>query len=86
LATTEDDDWGDVDVARQLAEQVRGAEVFLYAGDRHLFTETSPATSTSAPRRWSSSGRWTCLPGSTPGADPGRAPYRRTADASGLPE
>jgi len=39
--TMEDDDWGDVDVARQLAVQVEGAEVFLYPGDRHLFTDDS---------------------------------------------
>ena len=41
--TMEDDDWGDVDVARQLGEQVPGAEVFIYPGDRHLFTDDSSA-------------------------------------------
>jgi dienelactone hydrolase len=39
--TMEDDDWGDVDVARQLGTAVPGAEVFLYSGDRHLFTDDS---------------------------------------------
>ena len=39
--TMEDDDWGDVDVARELATAVPGAEVFLYPGDRHLFTDAS---------------------------------------------
>lgn len=33
------DDWGDVDVARQLADTIEGAELFLYRGDRHLFTD-----------------------------------------------
>ena len=41
IHTMEDDDWGDVDVARELAEKVDGAEVFLYPGDRHLFTDDS---------------------------------------------
>jgi dienelactone hydrolase len=41
LHTMEDDDWGDVDVARALAEKVDGAEVFFYPGDRHLFTDDS---------------------------------------------
>ena len=39
LHTMEDDDWGDVDVARSLADAVEGAELFLYPGDRHLFTD-----------------------------------------------
>jgi len=34
-----DDSWGDVDVARQLGETIKGAELFLYPGDRHLFTD-----------------------------------------------
>lgn len=41
IHTMEDDDWGDVDVARELAQKVDGAEVFLYPGDRHLFTDDS---------------------------------------------
>jgi dienelactone hydrolase len=32
---------GDVDVARELAETIEDAEVFLYPGDRHLFTDSS---------------------------------------------
>jgi dienelactone hydrolase len=39
----EDDELGDVDIARQLAEEVDGAELFLYPGDRHLFTDESLA-------------------------------------------
>lgn len=39
LHTMEDDDWGDVDVARSFAGAVEGAELFLYPGDRHLFTD-----------------------------------------------
>lgn len=39
--TAEDDAWGDADVARQLAAEVPQAEVFLYPGDTHLFTDRS---------------------------------------------
>ena len=39
--TMEHDDWGDADVARRLATAVPGAEVYLYPGDRHLFTDDS---------------------------------------------
>ncbi len=41
IHTMEDDELGDVDVARELADTVEGAEVFLYPGDRHLFTDRS---------------------------------------------
>jgi dienelactone hydrolase len=34
-------DGGDLDAARQLVEEVDGAELFLYPGDRHLFTDSS---------------------------------------------
>ncbi len=34
-----DDEWGDVDVARQHA--AAGAELFVYPGDRHLFVDSS---------------------------------------------
>ena len=37
----EADAWGDVDVARQLAETIEGAALFLYPGDRHLFADPS---------------------------------------------
>lgn len=37
----EDDDWGDVAVAREVAATVEEAELFLYPGDRHLFTDNS---------------------------------------------
>lgn len=39
LHTMEADDWGDADVARDVAQSVQGAELFLYDGDRHLFTD-----------------------------------------------
>lgn len=39
--TSEHDDWGDVEVARKLPEQIDTAEVFIYPGDRHLFTDSS---------------------------------------------
>jgi dienelactone hydrolase len=32
---------GDLDAARQLAETVKEAELFLYPGDRHLFADSS---------------------------------------------
>lgn len=35
---------GDVDAARALVETVAGAELFLYSGDRHLFTDSSLAS------------------------------------------
>jgi len=38
----EGDEWvleGDLDAARQIAGTVEGAELFLYPGDRHLFTD-----------------------------------------------
>ena len=41
IHTMEDDDWGDVDVAREVAETIDGAELFLYPGDRHLFADSS---------------------------------------------
>jgi dienelactone hydrolase len=43
IHTMEDDDWGDVEIARQLAATVDGAELFLYPGDAHLFTDSSLA-------------------------------------------
>jgi dienelactone hydrolase len=39
----EDDDWGDVDTAREIAATVDEAELFLYPGDVHLFTDRSLA-------------------------------------------
>ena len=41
IHTMEDDEWGDVDVARELAATTPSAELFLYPGDRHLFTDNS---------------------------------------------
>ena len=42
------DEWAlppneDLDVARQLAETIESAELFLYPGDRHLFADNSLA-------------------------------------------
>ena len=40
----EEDEWaleGDLDAARQLDETVESAELFVYPGDRHLFTDES---------------------------------------------
>jgi dienelactone hydrolase len=37
----EGDELGDVVVGRMLADTVAGAELFLYPGDRHLFTDSS---------------------------------------------
>jgi dienelactone hydrolase len=41
IHTMEDDDWGDVDVARELAATIDGAELFVYPGNAHLFTDNS---------------------------------------------
>lgn len=37
----EGDDEGDIEAARALAEQASDAELFVYPGDRHLFTDSS---------------------------------------------
>ena len=39
----EDDEWvvDDIPAARELAEAVEAAELFLYPGDRHLFADSS---------------------------------------------
>src|SRR5512134_1048807 len=41
IHTMEDDELGDADVARELAATIPGAELFLYPGDQHLFTDDS---------------------------------------------
>jgi dienelactone hydrolase len=41
LHTKEGDDWGDRDVAEQLAAAIDGAELYLYPGDRHLWADRS---------------------------------------------
>jgi dienelactone hydrolase len=41
IHTMDADDWGDVDVARQLAETIDTAQLYLYPGDRHLFADDS---------------------------------------------
>jgi dienelactone hydrolase len=39
LHVMEDDELGDVAIARALADSIRDAELFLYPGDRHLFAD-----------------------------------------------
>ena len=41
IHTMQDDDWGDVDVARELDEAVETLELFVYPGSSHLFTDSS---------------------------------------------
>ncbi len=41
IHTAADDDWGDVDVARELEAAIDSAELFVYPGDAHLFTDRS---------------------------------------------
>jgi len=41
IHTMEGDELGDVEVAREVAATVSEAELFLYPGDRHLFTDRS---------------------------------------------
>lgn len=43
IHTMDADELGDVDVARELADQIDGAELFTYPGDKHLFTDRSLA-------------------------------------------
>jgi dienelactone hydrolase len=37
------DEWVELDVARQLDDEIESAELFLYPGDRHLFADDSLA-------------------------------------------
>ena len=41
IHTMEGDDWGDVEVGRELAATIDSAELFLYPGDAHLFADNS---------------------------------------------
>ena len=41
IHTMEQDELGDVDVAREVASSVDEAELYLYPGDSHLFTDDS---------------------------------------------
>ena len=41
MHSKEADDWGDADVAREMADTIPGAELHLYPGDRHLFSDRS---------------------------------------------
>jgi dienelactone hydrolase len=41
IHTMEADEWGDVDVARELVKTIESAQLFLYPGDRHLFADNS---------------------------------------------
>ena len=43
IQTAEADEWVELDVARELAATIEGAELFLYPGDRHLFADRSLA-------------------------------------------
>ena len=41
IHTMQDDDWGDVDVAQEVAAAVDEVELFVYPGSSHLFTDES---------------------------------------------
>jgi dienelactone hydrolase len=41
IHTSEADEWGDLDVARDIVDTVASAELFVYPGDRHLFSDSS---------------------------------------------
>jgi len=43
IHTMENDEMGDIDVARDLAASIEGAELYVYAGDSHLFTDSGSA-------------------------------------------
>jgi hypothetical protein len=55
IHTMEDDDWGDVDIARELAATIEGAQFFLYPVTRTWSPTTACAPSTRPPPRWSGS-------------------------------
>lgn len=49
IHTMDADEWGDVETAREFADSVESTELFLYPGDRHLFSDNSlPAYDDSA--------------------------------------
>ncbi len=48
------DEWGDLDVARQLVETTESAELFVYPAIGTCSRTTACPTTTKAPRRWSS--------------------------------
>jgi dienelactone hydrolase len=41
IHTMEGDALGDVEIARELVKTIKGAQLFLYPGNRHLFTDNS---------------------------------------------
>ncbi len=41
IHTMDADPWVELDVARELTETIDGAELFMYSGDRHLFSDAS---------------------------------------------
>jgi len=41
IHTMDADEWGDLDIARDLVDTVESAELFLYPGDGYLFTDDS---------------------------------------------
>lgn len=43
IHTMTDDDWGDADVGRAMADAIADVELFLYPGSQHLFTDRSLA-------------------------------------------
>lgn len=43
IHTMDGDEWGDLDVARELAATIESAELFLYPGSQHLFADNSLA-------------------------------------------
>jgi dienelactone hydrolase len=43
IHTMENDEWGDVEVARELAATIESAELFFYPGSQHLFADNSLA-------------------------------------------
>jgi len=41
IHTMDADEWVELDVARQLVDEIENAELSLYAGDGHLFADSS---------------------------------------------
>src|SRR5438094_4067512 len=62
----EDDPWAEEDLpaAREIADTIEEAELFLYPGDRHLFADNSVSDYDPSAAACSGSARSTCSPGS----------------------
>ena len=56
---------GDIDAAREIAEKVKDAELFVYPGDRHLFADSSLPSYDAEAAALLKSGCWSSWPASS---------------------